>query len=187
VIAVYFVLSFLVLFGYDVLFETLHSGRTPGKQLTGLRVVREGGAPVRFLTSAVRNLLRLVDILPTAYLVGMISILATARNQRLGDLAAGTLVVRDRGGGGPSFASKSRVTTELPDDAAAWDLSSVTADEVATVRRFLDRRAQLLPDARARLAYDLSIRLRPKVSGPADDLHPEVFLEQLSAAKAARA
>ena len=84
----------LVLLGYPIAFETWASGRTPGKRWTGLRVVRVGGAPVGFLTSAIRNLLRMVDFLPTLYGVGMVAMLASSRNQRLGDMAAGTLVVR---------------------------------------------------------------------------------------------
>ncbi|PLS76485.1 MAG: hypothetical protein CYG61_01840 [Actinobacteria bacterium] len=68
----------------------------------------------------------------------------------------------------------------------AWDLSSVTADDVATVRRFLERRATLTPEARSRLARELAGRLRPKVVGPPADLHPEMFLEEVAAAKSAR-
>src|SRR5260221_5935243 len=74
-VGVAILLIFLVFFGYDVLFETKASGRTPGKRVTGLRVVRRGGGPVGFRTSAVRNLLRLVDILPGSYLVGIICVL----------------------------------------------------------------------------------------------------------------
>ena len=71
--AAIFVLCLFVLFaGYDVAFEVLNSGRTPGKSLNGLRVVRESGAPVTFGASAVRNVLRLVDFLPGWYLVGII-------------------------------------------------------------------------------------------------------------------
>jgi len=83
------VASFLVWFGYDVAFETLASGRTPGKRAAGLRVVRLGGEPVGFLASAVRNLLRLVDSLPGLYAVGALSVLFSRRNQRLGDLVSG--------------------------------------------------------------------------------------------------
>src|SRR6476659_3481043 len=89
----------LVFFGYDVLFEVRSRGRTPGKRWTGLRVVRTGGAPVTFVPSCVRNVMRLVDILPALYAIGMASIFITRQNQRLGDLAAGTLIVRDRPGG----------------------------------------------------------------------------------------
>src|SRR5262249_41131037 len=95
-VALYTIAAFLVIVGYDVAFEVLNSGRTPGKRLNGLRLVREGREPVTFLASSVRNTLRLIDILPAVYLVGCASILVTSRNQRVGDLAAGTLVVRER-------------------------------------------------------------------------------------------
>ena len=95
--AAFVVLVFAVQLLYDVSFETLASGRTPGKRWTGLRVVRLDGAPVGFVTSAVRNLLRIVDVLPGFYGVGLVAVLASRRNQRLGDMAAGTLVVRERG------------------------------------------------------------------------------------------
>ncbi|MDP8991598.1 MAG: RDD family protein [Actinomycetota bacterium] len=197
--AVALVLVFLVLFGYHVAFETWASGRSPGKRWTGLRVVRTAGAPVSFLTSAVRNLLRLVDFLPSAYGVGMIAILASSRNQRLGDMAAGTLVVRERRAPRPgSRAADSSVSPppSRPEPATVWegaapahegwDVSSVTAEELATVRRFLDRRPYLTPDARGRLAWELASRLRPKVTGPSEDLHPETFLAEVAAAKSER-
>jgi uncharacterized RDD family membrane protein YckC len=95
-VVVLIVAIFLVQFGYDVVFETRAAGRTPGKRWTGLRVVKIGGAPVGFVTSALRNILRIVDSLPGFYLVGMVSVLLTRNNQRLGDLAAGTIVVRER-------------------------------------------------------------------------------------------
>jgi uncharacterized RDD family membrane protein YckC len=93
--AVFLVLTFAIWFLYDVLFEVLANGRTPGKRITGLRVVRTGGQPVGFLTSAVRNMLRVVDGPATSYIVGIVAIVASKRNQRLGDMAAGTLVVRE--------------------------------------------------------------------------------------------
>lgn len=178
--------SFLSFFLYDVLFETLSNGRTPGKRMAGLRVVRVSGEPVGFLTSATRNLLRLVDILPTAYLVGIITILASPRNQRLGDMAAGTLVVRERSGGRRPPVPDLAVPAHDPASFATWDVSGVTADELSAVRSFLARRAQLTAESRSRLAWELAARLRQVVVGPDDDLHPEVFLERLVAAKAAR-
>ena len=182
-----FIGSFLVFFGYDVLFETLASGRTPGKRLAGLRVVRVGGGPITFFTSATRNILRVIDLLPGSYLVGIIAILVSSRNQRLGDLAAGTLVVRERlGGRRPPPMSVAGLVPIDPTLVDAWDMSSVTAEELAAVRSFLGRRSGLTIEARGRLAWELAARLRPKVVGPGDDLHPEVFLERLSAAKAAR-
>ncbi len=195
-VAVVALLVFAVQFGYHVLFETLASGRTPGKRWTGLRVVTTGGGPVTFTTSAVRNLLRTVDFLPAFYGVAIVSVLVTERNQRLGDLAAGTVVVRERSAGDRTRLRRGRrrrraAAEELnaglaPPDADTWDLSSVTAEDLATVRRFLERRTTLTPEARNRLARELAGRLRPKVLGPPDDLHPEMFLEEVAAAKAAR-
>jgi uncharacterized RDD family membrane protein YckC len=190
--AAFFLLGFLLFAGYDVLFEVLASGRTPGKRLTGIRVVRVDGSPVAFLTSAVRNVLRLVDILPSFYLVGIVAILLTPRNQRLGDLAAGTLVVRERLGAfrPQAFAVSAASGTAPPAEAAEWrywDVSAVGEAELVAVRRFLDRRHDLTWDARAQLAGDLADGLRGRVGGAPPDLAPERFLEHLAAAKQARA
>src|SRR4051812_34021599 len=89
--ALFALLDFAIQFFYYVLFEVLGGGRSPGKRWTGLRVVRTGGRPVTFVRSMLRNVLRIVDELPAFYLVGMLSIFITNQNQRLGDLAAGTL------------------------------------------------------------------------------------------------
>jgi len=175
-------LSFVLFAGYDVLFEVLASGRTPGKRWNGLRVVRSDGSAVGFLTSSVRNSLRLVDILPGWYLIGIVSILATRRNQRLGDLAADTIVVRDRRLSPRAAPEPPAVSAET----SAWDASAVTRDELLAVRRFLDRRADLGDEARRRLAADLAGALRAKVAGAPTELGDEAFLERLAAMKAAR-
>src|SRR5439155_7623464 len=152
-LAVYAVLAFALVIGYDVAFEVLASGRTPGKRLNGLRVVRESGAPVTFAASAVRNVLRLVDWLPGTYLVGMVAILVSSRNQRLGDLAAGTLVVRERRAlpKEPRFPVYHRAVA-----APAWDTSGIAAEELAAVRGFLARRDSLTRDARSQVAAELA-------------------------------
>ena len=174
-------LAFLLLFGYDVAFEVLAGGRTPGKRATGLRVVREGGAPVTFLVSAVRNVLRLIDILPFFYGVGMLVVFLTRSNQRLGDLAAGTIVVRERHGDRrPPAAVGTAIAHEAP---AGWDTSAVTIADLATARAFLERRERLTTPARATLADDIAGRLRTKVAGAPAALEPEEFLEALVAAR----
>lgn len=189
-VALFAVAAFLVGFGYHILFEVLASGRTPGKRWTGLRVVRAGGHPVTFLPSATRNILRLVDWLPAVYIVGCISVLVTKRNQRLGDLAAGTLVIRDQ----------ARVPVPAPprllygqatppaglDNLPAWDVSGITAEELVAVRRFLQRRHELELHARTHLAGQLHDRLRPKTAGVPAEVTGERFLELVARAKAAR-
>jgi uncharacterized RDD family membrane protein YckC len=182
--AIWAVLAFLLFVGYDVSFEVLASGRTPGKRLNGLRVVLENGGPVTFPASSVRNVLRLIDLLPGAYLVGIASILVSSRNQRLGDHAAGTLVVRER----RALPPEPLLRTFRGDvSAPAWDTGGIGADELTAVRAFLARRDKLTADARAQLAAELAQRLRPKVGGGVGNEPPELFLERLAAAKADRA
>jgi uncharacterized RDD family membrane protein YckC len=186
-VAVVVVIVFLVSFFYEVLFETLASGRTPGKRATGLRVVRLDGRPVNFTASAVRNLLRVIDSLPFAYVAGMVCILVTPRNQRLGDLAAGTLVAREMKGAPAGAQGEVGTRPETASRTApSWDVTAITAEEAAAVRRFLERREGLQRDARARLASQFAARLGPKVAGASDDLGAEEFLEGLAAAKSAR-
>jgi uncharacterized RDD family membrane protein YckC len=180
--AMFSVGSFLIYFGYDVAFEVLGGGRTPGKRMSGLRVVAEGGEPVGFRRSAIRNLVRVVDGLATFYMLGAAFILFTKRHQRLGDLAAGTLVVRERRAA--DRRATSAVAAAAPPPLGAFDVSAVTAQELATVRSFLERRPGLDVPARHRLALQLSERLRPKVVG-APDADGEPFLEWLASAKGA--
>lgn len=182
---------FVVMLGYPVWFETRASGRTPGKRAIGLRVVDVDGRPVTFRSSVIRNLVRIVDSLPGTYLVGIIAVLASKRNQRLGDMAAGTIVVMERVGGRdgkrkqPAWMQP-KVVVEPSPETANWDVSAVTAEELVTVRRFLERRTSLTPEARSRLALELALRLRPKVVGPDPDMHPEELLLELAALKASR-
>lgn len=176
--AAFWALGFFVVFwGYDVAFEVLNSGRTPGKALNGLRVVRESGAPVTFGPSAVRNVLRIVDILPGTYLVGMVSIVLTRRNQRVGDLAAGTLVVREPRRLPPEVQISPSV------QAPAWDTSAIEPQELDAVATFLARRGDLAAGARSQIAAELAGRLRPKVGGAIAREGDEMFLERLVAAK----
>jgi len=180
-------LSFVIVVGYDVFFEVLHSGRTPGKQMNGLRVVQTGGEPVTFVPSAIRNVLRIVDFLPTMYLTGIVAIFVTRRNQRIGDLVGGTLVVRER------FAAAT--ARSLPAPARAFDApagvtldtSALSVEELAAVRHYLDRRYSIDGQARARIAGSLLARLEPKIAGVPDGLSGERLLEAIAASRAAHA
>ena len=188
-VALFAVAAFLVAFAYHILFEVLASGRTPGKRWTGLRVVRAGGHPVTFLPSATRNILRLVDWLPAVYIVGCISVLVTTRNQRLGDLAAGTLVIRDQARvpapAQPRLVDRQATQPAGRDDLPAWDVSGITVEELVAVRRFLERRHQLELHARTHLAGQLHDRLRPKPAGGPAEVTGARFLELAARAPAA--
>jgi uncharacterized RDD family membrane protein YckC len=184
--AVFALVFFVVIFVYDVAFEVLASGRTPGKRWNGIRVIRDGGQPIGFLSSTIRNLMRLIDFLPAFYLVGMTSIVVTGKNQRLGDIAAGALVVRELRAAPQAPGALGRAASPPPDDAAAWDTSAITASELGAVRGFLERRREIDPAARRSLAETLEGRLRPKVAGVPDDVRGERFLELLVAVKSSR-
>lgn len=98
------ILLFLVTWWYMVLFEVLNQGRSPGKQLMGLRVIHDDGTPIGWAASLTRNLLRFVDMLPFAYALGILSCLNHPAFKRLGDIAAGTLVVyRDNAPSAPKL------------------------------------------------------------------------------------
>jgi uncharacterized RDD family membrane protein YckC len=176
---------FAILFAYPVAFELGAEGRTPGKRWSGLRVVCDDGSPITFRGSALRNILRLVDILPAMYLVGAIAIFATRNNQRLGDVAAGTLVVRE-----PRAATVAQAALPVeaaePGELPAWDVSGLRQAELAALRRFLERRAALDAAPRNLLARDLAARLRPSVGGVGGDLPSERFLELIAALRRIR-
>jgi hypothetical protein len=87
---------FLLNWGYFTLFEALWHGRTPGKRVARIRVIQRSGRAIGIFESMARNFIRYVDQIPFFYAVGVIAVFATRQHQRLGDLAAGTLVVRDR-------------------------------------------------------------------------------------------
>jgi len=87
---------FLLNWGYFTLFEAFCNGRTPGKRVAKIRVIQRSGRPIGFFESLARNLVRYVDQIPFFYAVGVVVMFTTRQHQRLGDLAAGTLVVRDR-------------------------------------------------------------------------------------------
>ena len=167
-IALLIIVQFALLWGYYVLFEGLMDGQTPGKRLHRIRVVREGGYSVTFGTSAVRNLIRVIDMQPLFfYLVGMISVLATRRGRRLGDIVAGTIVVReDARSAAPSAPSAPAKATR--EQAAALH-TQLSEDEYVVLGRFVERWASLDGLKRAALAQQLASRFGPAL---ADDGRP---------------
>lgn len=176
---------------YHVAFEVLGGGRSPGKRLVGLRVVMEGGEAIGLRASAVRNLARLLEGPALMYAPAIVAVLVTRRNQRIGDLAAGALVIREPKRGRPRRRRRRRRAEPAPATAARprfddWDVSAVTPQELAAIRSFLERRESFAPDARRGLARGLADRLRGKVAGPPAGLAPEALLEGIAAAKSAR-
>jgi len=170
---------FVVQFVYHALFEGGRDGQTPGKRLLGVRVVRDGGFPLGWGAAVLRNLVRPLDFLPIFFGVGVAVALLTSRTQRLGDLAAGTLVVRERA---REAVALGLAPAAGPGDAVARSLSP---EEEALLRAFLDRRDALEPAARTRLAARLAAGLRRRHGDlGAPELGPEPYLERLATERA---
>jgi uncharacterized membrane protein SpoIIM required for sporulation/uncharacterized RDD family membrane protein YckC len=174
-LALIVLVQFFVLWGYYVLWEGLADGQTPGKRYMRLRVVSDGGYSVSFAASAIRNLVRIVDMQPIiTYGVGITSILTTKQGKRLGDLAAGTLVVREQivrwepGSTGirePEVGKREPRTSERREQTPAAEAATTVApharltdDEFAVLERFIERRNSIDPARRDELAARLAER-----------------------------
>lgn len=147
-------LIFLVTWWYTVLFEVLRQGRTPGKQALGLRVIHDDGTPVGWTASLIRNLLRVVDMLPMGYALGAVSCLQHPQFKRLGDLAAGTLVV---------YRDLPLKRPTLPEASARVAPFVLSLEEQRAVLAFSERQADLSPERARELASILAepLHVRP--------------------------
>jgi len=176
-ILVYGVLSL----GYFILFEYVWSGSTPGKRSQHIRVIRTDGAPISLLESAVRNILRAVDILADIYPLGLVVMFIDSRNRRLGDMAAGTLVVTESVSRLPLGKNSAR-SLGVDDQQLRMVAATMTSGDYQLVRRFLARREALDAEYRQQLAQEIVERIFNKSSvmvKPSNDL--ELFLERVEA------
>ncbi len=178
---------FAALLVYPVLCETLWRGRTPGKAALGLRVVTLEGAPVRFRHAAIRSALGIVDFVVTAGAGAVLAALGTRRAQRLGDLAAGTVVIRDR----QARTDSQPVAFHPPPGWEAWaraiDVSRLDDETYVLVRTLLLRRRDLRPDVLATRGAALAERVAARVGlafPPGTDA--EAWLVSVAAAHQAR-
>ena len=163
-IALIVLLQFAVLWGYYVLFEALADGQTPGKRSQHLRVVQDGGFSVTFGASAVRNLVRIVDMQPfVTYAVGMTSVLVSGAGKRLGDMAAGTIVVKEGVVRQPDLPEP---RTARAAELEALPLHSALSDpEFQLLDRFMQRFRELDPPRRTILARELAERFAVPLAG----------------------
>ena len=189
VTAILIVVVFLIFSSYFAFFEWLWNGQTPGKRWLKLRVIREDGRPVTFWEAAVRNLVRTLDMMPAPfYSIGLISVFISSSDQRVGDMVAGTVVVREREAEAPAFA---RVFASPVSDPAlrrsfkpvdfVAELDALSESEIQVVETFLRRRWDLVDMARQWMAWRVSLPLLYKLR-PRYDLATftyEGFLEEL--------
>lgn len=183
------IVIFAIFWGYYMVFEITTNGQSPGKRVLGLRVIKDGGYPISFADSAIRNLVRIVDFLPFGYGAGLLVMLLNKNWQRLGDLAAGTLVVKTSRKGKELTTAASKVTLPQintpPQEFlyADWiqpDL--VTESELDMVREYLSRRPTLSAVRRTELARTIGSPIAEKMNGDSS-IRYDKFLEEVYALK----
>ena len=190
--AIFLIIIFLLFWGYFTLFEAFWNGRTPGKRVARIRVIQRSGRAIGLIESMTRNLVRYVDMQPLPlYAVGVIAIFATRQHQRLGDLAAGTLVVRDRleeaplwgESGARTFTSQIFPTDVPPEPHTAYSLPAagiarLTSTDLEVLEGFFARRLDLSLPTRYALAERIAAAIKAK-SGlePPPGASTETFLE----------
>lgn len=148
----------IIMIGYFIVFEYFWSGSTPGKKILRLRVMRKDGRPVTLVDSAVRNIVRFVDLFAEVYPIGLIVMFLDSKNRRLGDLAAGTYVVFDREPRnlGAAGAFNHAATADRAYRDAVMQMSQ---EDYRLATRFLARREAMDPEYRADLARELYERI----------------------------
>src|ERR1035437_204024 len=190
--AIFIFIVFLFNWGYFTLFEAFWNGRTPGKRVARIRVIQRSGQAIGLFESMARNLIRYVDQIPFFYAVGVITMFATRQHQRLGDLAAGTLVVRDRQVETPLWGeSGTRTFTaqtfnssrQVPEPHMAYTLpatgiAKLSPADLTVLEGFFSRRLDMSLPTRQTLAQRISSAIQAK-SGlePPAGASVETFLE----------
>jgi uncharacterized RDD family membrane protein YckC len=141
IIAILGLIGFALFWGYYIFFEMRWNGQSPGKRRLHLRVVRTDGMPITLTESLIRNLVRLIDFLPVYYGLGLIVMFVNSQARRLGDLAAGTLVVRDHAPVTLEQVTASRPRTRITESPATIDLpiERLTAQDIQMIEDFLSR------------------------------------------------
>jgi uncharacterized RDD family membrane protein YckC len=176
-LALFVVLQSAVETGYFIFWEMVTNGRSPGKTAIGLRVVRRNGYPVDFRSSVIRNVMRIVDILPAYYAVGLISILLSPSGERLGDHAAGTIVIRlDRPPGAPEIEGAADAPVL---SLTREQLGRIGPRELQLIRATLRRESSLDRERRTALLAEVADTIRSRlemVEVPSDSI---AFLRDL--------
>ena len=175
-IALVIFIVFLFQWGYFTLFEAFWNGRTPGKRVARIRVIQRSGRAIGLFESMARNLVRYVDWFPGFYGVGIIAVFASRQHQRLGDMAAGTLVVRDRDTEMPEWGeSGSRTFTAqmftasapIPEPHASVTLpasgvAKLSSADLEVLEGFFSRRLDMDLGTRQALAQRIALAIQAK-------------------------
>jgi uncharacterized RDD family membrane protein YckC len=189
----------VILLGYFIFFEIVWNGQTPGKRAMRLRVILTSGYPLTPLAALIRNVLRLVDVLPTFYAVGIVTMIVNKHARRVGDLVAGTMVIKEGREGtlaalsstappvalpsswGSGLGSPYGAYGALPPSLSGAELHRLTREDEVLLRDFLSRRAMLSAQRRYELATQIAGVIHARLGG-APPQAPEAYLEQVLAA-----
>lgn len=170
-IALIIIVSFILFWGYYLFFELIWNGQTPGKRLVKIRVIRADGMPVTLSEVLIRNLVRLVDFMPASYGVGVITMFISQQSQRLGDLAAGTLVIYDQADvtlesleERPSEPHLMQAALTVPPMPADLRVDRLTRQDILLVEDYLRRRYELANSRR--MGLQLVERIRERLELP---------------------
>ncbi len=181
-VAIALLVIVIILYGYPIFFETVWNGQTPGKRLIKIRVVQESGAAVTFGMVLIRNLLRLIDVLPVFYAVGMLAVMISRKNQRLGDMAAGTVVIREISEEAPAALKREGIDPPGVGLPAAKTLRVEEAD-FAVLKKYLLRREGMKPEEIQAMDRKLADFFGRKLGlDPDESGSPVEFLRQVAAA-----
>jgi uncharacterized RDD family membrane protein YckC len=181
--AIWVTVSFLLTWGWHVWFETRRNGRTPGKRALSLRVVDARGLPLTIYQSMVRNVARVVDFMPLFYGVGAVTALVSATGGRLGDLIAGTVVVREStplGGRGDLAAERRHNTLRTP-RVQRLIRHRIGLEERELLLTLCLRAAKLSPEARYDLMEEVAAFYREKLGLEEEPISGENFVRDLTA------
>jgi uncharacterized RDD family membrane protein YckC len=179
--AIFIIFYFLLYFGYYPFFEIMWNGQTPGKRKEHIRVIKDSGRPLTPAESIGRNLMRIVDILPVLYGVGILCAFLNKNNKRLGDLVVGSLVVREGSLQEMQLAWQSDVGGAAGGPVFLAAGNGLSPEDYVLIDSFLSRRSSLDYGVRVRIAEDVLQRLRAKLNiSPDNTLSTEKILETLA-------
>lgn len=172
-LAIQLLLIFFLYTGYFVFFETLWQGQTPGKKWTKIRVICDNGTTVGLIQSSLRALLRPIDDI---LFIGAFLIAFTTKEKRLGDLVAGTIVIKQGSGNKVKEIPLSETATLLATELEKKiEIQTLLPEDFALVREYLQRRQQMLPEAKQQISLELAHKIKDKLN--LDSVSPETSSE----------
>jgi len=184
-LAALILITFLIFIGYFIFFEMIMKGRSPGKAIMKIRVMRRNGQPVTFVSTLLRNIFRIADFFPGLYGVGVLVMFISPESRRIGDYLGSTIVVKDRIGRIPATLQQLEAQDAAVRDGQTLNMYPISQEEYRLLKEFITRRDKLTKEKRQQLAQRIAERLWNKFNVPSEERKDaEKFLEMLLKANA---